>query len=103
MMLLSLILQASPAANFLAGPGSLLLVFGIFYFLVIMPMQKQKKEQQAMLDGLQNGTAIVTTGGVIGTIEKIQDNVLTLRVRPDGIKMQVTRASVASLFEDNSK
>ena len=53
-----------------------------------------------MLNGLQNGNTIVTSGGLIGTIEKIQDNVLTLRVKPDGLKMQVTRASVASLFED---
>ena len=103
MMLLSLILQTAPGANPITGLLPLVLVFGIFYFLVIMPMQKQKKAQQTMLDELQNGTAVVTTGGVIGTIEKIQDNVLTLRVRPDGIKMQVTRASVASLFEDNSK
>ena len=103
-MMLSLILQTPPAAaNPITGLLPLVLVFGIFYFFVIMPMQKQKKAQQQMLDGLQNGTAIVTTGGVIGTIEKIQDNVLTLRVRPDGIKMQVTRTSVASLFEDNSK
>ena len=93
-------LQTAPAANPITGLLPLVLIFGIFYFLVIMPMQKQKKSQQAMLDGLQNGTVVVTTGGVIGAIEKIQDNVLTLRVRPDGVKMQITRAAVASLFDE---
>ena len=98
--MLSLMLQTAPAANPITGLLPLVLIFGIFYFLVIMPMQKQKKSQQAMLDGLQNGTVVVTTGGVIGAIEKIQDNVLTLRVRPDGVKMQITRAAVASLFDE---
>jgi len=98
--MLTLILQAAPAANAITGLLPLVLIFGIFYFLVILPMQKQKKQQNEMLNGLQNGNTIVTAGGVIGTIEKIQDNVLTLRVKPDGLKMQVTRASVASLFED---
>ena len=101
MMLLSLILQAAaPAANPLAQFLPLVLIFGIFYFIVIMPMQKQKRQQQEMLNGLQNGATVVTAGGIIGTIEKIQDNILTLRVRPDGVKMQVTRAAVASLFEE---
>jgi preprotein translocase subunit YajC len=98
-MPLSLILQTA-AANPLTQLLPLVLIFGIFYFLVILPMQKQKKEQQALLNGLTNGTTVVTQGGVIGTIEKIQDNVLTLRVRPDGVKMQITRAAVASLFEE---
>ena len=98
--MLTLILQAAPAANAITGLLPLVLIFGIFYFLVILPMQKQKKQQNEMLNGLQNGNTIVTSGGLIGTIEKMQDNVLTLRVKPDGLKMQVTRASVASLFED---
>ncbi len=98
--MLTLILQAAPAANALTGLLPLVLIFGIFYFLVILPMQKQKKQQNEMLNGLQNGTTVVTAGGIIGTIEKIQDNVLTLRVRPDGVKMQITRASVTSLFEE---
>ena len=99
-MMLSLILQATPATNPIVGMLPLVLIFGIFYFLVVLPMQKQKKTQQKMLDGLANGTVIVTQGGVIGTVEKIQDNVLTLRVRPDGVRMQITRAAVASLFEE---
>ena len=99
-MMLSLILQATSAANPIVGMLPLVLIFGIFYFLVVLPMQKQKRTQKQMLDGLSNGTVIVTQGGVIGTVEKIQDNVLTLRVRPDGVRMQITRAAVASLFEE---
>jgi preprotein translocase subunit YajC len=99
--MLTLILQAAPGAtSAITGLLPLVLIFGIFYFLVILPMQKQKKQQNEMLNGLQNGNTVVTAGGIIGTIEKIQDNVLTLRIKPDGLKMQVTRASVASLFED---
>jgi preprotein translocase subunit YajC len=94
------LLQSSDLATQVMGILPLILIFGIFYFLVFLPMQRQKKQTQEMLNGLQNGNVVVTSGGIIGTIEKIQDNVLTLRVRPDGIKMQVTRSAVASLFEE---
>jgi preprotein translocase subunit YajC len=95
------LIQTAPAANPVANQLFLFaLIAGIFYIIVFLPEQRRRKQHQLMLNGLQNGTTIVTVGGVIGTVEKIQDNVLTLRVRPDGVKMQVTRASVASLFEE---
>jgi preprotein translocase subunit YajC len=68
-----------------------------------MPMQKQRKQQKAMLAGLQNGTEVVTSGGIIGTIVSIDDEKLVLRVKPDNVKIQVTRGSVASLVASESK
>ena len=46
----------------------MILIFGIFYFLLFMPMQKQKKQQRQMLAALQNGNVVQTTGGIVGTI-----------------------------------
>ncbi len=82
----------------------ILLIFGIFYFLLFMPMQKQRKQQQKMLAGLQNGNTVVTSGGLIGTIVAIEsDDTLVLRVKPDNVKVQVTRASVSSMISGEPK
>jgi preprotein translocase subunit YajC len=91
------------------APGSLvsflpiLLIFGIFYFLLFLPMQRQKKQTQTMLAGLQNGNTVVTSGGIVGTIVSIDDDTLVLRVKPDNIKLQVSRSSVASLVSSEVK
>lgn len=82
----------------------ILLIFGIFYFLLILPMQRQRKQTQKMLAGLQNGNTVVTSGGIVGTIVAIEsDDTLVLRVKPDNVKIQVSRASVSSLITSESK
>ena len=76
----------------------MLLIFAIFYFLLFLPMQRQKKQQQKMLRELQNGNVVVTNGGIVGTIVTIgDDDTLVLRVKPDNVKLQVTRSAVSSL------
>jgi preprotein translocase subunit YajC len=103
MMLLTLILQ-QPTSNPIIGFLPLILIVGIFYFLVFMPMQRQKKQQQSMLKGLENGNVILTTGGIVGTIVTINnDDTLILRVKPDNIKLQVARSAVSGLVPDEKK
>jgi len=102
-VVLNLILQSSAPGSSLLGFLPILLIFGIFYFLLFMPMQKQRKQQKAMLAGLQNGTEVVTSGGIIGTIVAIDEDKLVLRVKPDNVKIQVTRGSVASLVSGEIK
>jgi preprotein translocase subunit YajC len=97
----NLFLQAS-SPNSLLGFLPILLIFGIFYFLLFLPMQRQKKQQQKMLAELQNGNTVVTSGGIIGTIVAIEnDDTLVLRVKPDNIKLQVARSAVSSLATAN--
>src|SRR5713226_3618301 len=100
MQFLALFLQApQPASNPIASFLPLIAIVAIFYFLVFMPMQKQKKAQAQMLSELQAGAEILTTGGIIGTIVSIAGDMLILRVKPDNIKLQVSRAAVASLVK----
>lgn len=76
-------------------------IFGIFYFLLFMPMQRQKKKQQKMLTELKTGDNVLTNGGIIGTIVSISDDdTLVLRVKPEGVKLQMARGSVASLLTE---
>jgi preprotein translocase subunit YajC len=95
-----LLLQAAsnPIASFLP----LVAIVAIFYFLVFMPMQRQKKQQAQMLAELQAGAEVLTTGGILGTIVNISGDTLIVRVKPDNIKLQVSRASVASLVKQES-
>lgn len=81
----------------------ILLIFGIFYFLLFLPMQKQRKQTQKMLSTLENGNTVVTSGGIIGTIVSIDGDALVLRVKPDNIKIQVARSAVSSLVSGDVK
>ena len=103
MTLFSLILQ-QPSANPIISFLPLILIVAIFYFLVFMPMQRQKKQQAQMLKDLQNGSVVLTTGGLMGTIVTINnDDTLILRVKPDNIKLQVARSAVSGLVTEEKK
>src|SRR5579883_755729 len=94
----AILLQQSPApANPLVSFLPLIFIVAIFYFLVFMPMQRQKKQQAQMLAGLETGTEVVTTGGIIGTITKITGDTLEIRVKPNDVKLQIARSAVASV------
>lgn len=99
------LLQSAPAgaANPLLNFLPLVLVFGIFYFLLLRPMQKQRKDQQALLTNLQNGNIVMTNGGIIGTVVALTDDTITLRVKPDGVKLLLSRSAVSGLAPEELK
>ena len=99
-----LLLQTPAAPNSLLQFLPILLIFAIFYFLLFMPMQRQKKQQQKMLAELKNGDEVITNGGVMGTIVSVNDDdTLILRVKPDNTKLQFARGSVASKVNAEKK
>jgi preprotein translocase subunit YajC len=101
---LILLQQPAPGGNPLLWFLPLLLIIGIFYFLVFMPMQRQRKKQAQMLRDLQNGNVVITTGGLVGTIVTINpDDTLIIRVKPDNLKLQVARNAVAGLVGEEVK
>jgi preprotein translocase subunit YajC len=103
-VVLNFLLQSPGTANPVMGFLPILLIFAIFYFLLFLPMQRQKKQQKKMLSELQNGQQVVTTGGVVGTIVAVNDDdTLFLRVKPDNLKIQVTRSAVAAVLPEGSK
>ena len=94
---LALWLQSSGGGMGLLGLAPLLFIFAIFYFLLILPQQRRQKKWHAMLGELKTGDKIVTSGGLKGTIISLKDDALTLRVPPDNLKLEITRASVVSV------
>ena len=95
-LLLQAAAPSSPAA-FLTGVGPILIMIAIFYFLVFMPMRRQQKNQKEMIKSLESGQTVLTSGGIIGTIVAVNDDTLILRIKPDNLKLQVSRSSVTSL------
>ena len=67
-------------------------------------MQRQRKQQQKMLAGLQNGSVVTTSGGIVGTIVAIEsDDTVVLRVKPDNIKLQVARSAISTVVSGEGK
>src|SRR5437016_14112279 len=96
---LAFFLQQQPASNPLVSFLPLIFIVAIFYFLVFMPMQRQKKQQAQMLANLQSGSEVLTSGGIVGTIVSISGDMLIVRVKPDNVKLQVARSAVSSLVK----
>jgi len=88
--------QASGGSG-LALFAPVLLIFGVFYFLLILPQQRRQKKWQHMLSELKTGDKVVTSGGLKGTIFSIKDDSITLRVPPDNLKLEVSRGSIMSV------
>ena len=77
----------------------LILIFAVFYFLLIRPQQRKVKEHKEMLSNLKRGDKIVTSGGIIGTINKVADNrELTIEVEPENEQLKIAPGMVADLY-----
>ena len=104
MVITFLLLQTGQPGNPIMSFLPIVLIFAIFYFLLFLPMQRQKKQQKKMLTELQNGNVVVTSGGIIGAIVALNsDDTLVLRVKPDNVKITITRSSVAGLVPEETK
>ncbi|MGH9600965.1 MAG: preprotein translocase subunit YajC [Terriglobales bacterium] len=75
----------------------LVFIFGIFYFLLILPQQKRHKKWQEMLSALKAGDKVVTSGGIRGTVIALKDDHVHLRVPPDNLRLEVARSAVVSV------
>jgi len=77
----------------------LIVLFAIFYFLIIRPQQKQQKEHAAMLEALDKGDKIVTNGGLILEITKVEGNFFTTK-STDDTTLRVAKNFIASKWEE---
>ena len=88
----------NPIAAFLP----LLIIFAIFYFLLILPQSRAEKRRKKMLESLRKGDRVVTTGGIHGTIQRIEGDVLTLRIAPE-VNIKIDRSAVARVLKEPSE
>ena len=74
----------------------IIVMVAVFYFLLIRPQQKQRKERQSMMDSLSVGDEIITIGGFIGTITRIKEDTLWIRLA-EKVEVEITKTAVGSL------
>ena len=75
----------------------ILLVIPVMYLLMIRPQQKRQKQWQQMLAAIKTGDRVTTAGGIRGIILSIKDDVIVIRVAPDGVKLEVAKNAIAAV------
>jgi|TARA_Y100000816_G_scaffold279731_1_gene252333 preprotein translocase subunit YajC len=88
-----------------AGIGQfipLILIFVIFYFFLIRPQQKKVKEHKLMVEGLKRGDKVITTGGIIGSVERIIDNEKVEVKISENVSVEIVRASGIQSLVNNT-
>ena len=78
--------------------GWLVIMVGIFYFMMIRPQQRKEKERRALIAGVKSGDRVVFGGGLIGTVANVKETVLVVKVA-DNTKVEVLRASVTRIIQ----
>ena len=81
---------ASPLVSFIP----FVLVLGIFYFVILMPMKERQKKVDEILAALKSGDRVVTTGGLYGTVAKLEDQSVHLQIAPN-VRVEVARSAIA--------
>ena len=71
----------------------LILIFVIFYFFLIRPQQKKVKDHKLMVENLKRGDKVITSGGIVGTIERIVDGEKVEVLISDNVKVEVVKAT----------
>lgn len=96
--------QGAPGAQGAGGFGDwsfiimMVVIFGIFYFLMIRPQQKKQKELKAMLDNLAYGDTVMTSGGIHGKVTGLADAVVTLEIA-DKVRIKIARSAIGAVLQ----
>jgi preprotein translocase subunit YajC len=77
----------------------LILIFIIFYFFLIRPQQKRVKDHKTMVESLKRGDEVITSGGIIGTVERVMEDDRIEVLIGENVKVQVIRSTITSLLK----
>ena len=88
---------AAPAPNPLMSFLPLIILFGIFYFMLIRPQMKRAKEQRTMIAALNKGDEVLTNGGLLGRIDSIAEQFVTLELAP-GVIVKLRKDAVSAVL-----
>ena len=74
----------------------LILIFIIFYFFLIRPQQKRVKDHKVMVESLKRGDEVITSGGIIGTVDRVMEDDRIEVIISDNVKVQILRSTITS-------
>jgi preprotein translocase subunit YajC len=80
----------------LTGLAPMLLIFVIFYVVLMLPMQRQRKALQQLIENLKKGDRVVTTGGLYGEVTAVEGAVVMLRIA-DNVRVRVAKSAISGL------
>ena len=86
------------AASAITSFVPLILIFGIMYFLLIRPQQKKLKDHKAMVEALRRGDQVLTQGGILGKVVKVNDDGILEVEIADGVKVKMPRSSITQVM-----
>ena len=91
-------LAATPSAagGLMSTVIMLAMMFGIFYFMLIRPENKRKKEAEQMRSSVKTGDKIITIGGIVGTVVSVKDDKIVIETSSDQVRMELMKWSVSS-------
>lgn len=84
-------------ATFIQGPGLLILLLIAMFAVMIIPQRRRDKKVKSMLNALKPGDRVRTIGGIYGTIGSIKDDVVTLVVGPDKVRLVFARGAISTV------
>jgi len=93
---------APGGGSFIFGLMPMVLIFVIFYFLLIRPQQKRMKAHQAMLGAVKRNDVVVTSGGLIGKVTKVDEAEIEVELAPS-VRVRVVKAMLAEVREGGGK
>ncbi len=86
------------AAAFMVQVLPLALIFVVFWFLIIRPQSKRMKEHKAKIEAVKRGDQVITGGGLIGKVTKVEDNIVELELAP-GMKVRALKSTLTDIAD----
>ena len=80
----------------------MIILVGIFYFMLIRPQQRKEKERRAMIDQIKSGDRVMFSGGILGTVTNVKEHALLIKIA-DSVKIEVARGAVSRVLEKGEK
>lgn len=107
--MLSFFAMASPQGGSQAQGGNpltmflpMIIIFGIFYFMLIRPQQRRDKERRKMVDEIKSGDKVMFSGGIIGIVANVKESTLAVKVA-DNVKLEIARGAVMKVIDKDDK
>ena len=95
--LIILFQQSDGTAGIIGSLLPFVLIIAVFYFLILRPQQRRQKEKQKLLESIKKGDRVITSGGIHGTVEGLEDKTVLVKIA-DNTKIKVERSAVSTII-----
>ncbi|HEY3251787.1 MAG TPA: preprotein translocase subunit YajC [Ignavibacteria bacterium] len=96
MNILFILMQTDGTTSLISSLLPFVLIILVFYFLILRPQQRRQKEREKLLSGVQRGDKVVTSGGIHGTVEGIEDNIVLVKIA-DNVKVKMEKSAISTI------